>query len=134
MVSVIRNITFDCRDVELVGRFWAAVTGYVDDPSNPNEPGDPEWALLPPSGDGPALLFLGVPEGKTVKNRVHLDVQPSDSREAELERLLALGASLVGDHRRADGAGWVILADPEGNEFCLERSAQERLATLERPA
>lgn len=134
MASTIRSITFDCLDVELVGRFWAAVTGYVDDPSDPNEAGDPEWVLLPPDRAGPALLFLAVPEEKVVKNRVHLDLVPALAREAEFERLLALGATLVADHRRSDGAGWLVLADPEGNEFCIERSAEERLATLEQPA
>jgi predicted enzyme related to lactoylglutathione lyase len=70
---------------------------------------------------------LSVPEGKTVKNRVHLDLIPTArGRDEEVSRLLAIGATLVGDHRRADGSGWVTMADPEGNEFCVERSAQER--------
>jgi Glyoxalase-like domain len=68
-----------------------------------------------------------VPEGKVVKNRVHLDLLPTNrSRNEEVERLLGIGATLVEDHRKADGAGWVTLADPEGNEFCLERSLPER--------
>jgi predicted enzyme related to lactoylglutathione lyase len=68
-----------------------------------------------------------VPEPKTVKNRVHLDLMPDDrTRDEEVERLLGIGATLVADHRRPDGAGWVVLADPEGNEFCIERSAAER--------
>lgn len=62
-----------------------------------------------------------------MKNRVHLDLQPQDrTRDEEVERLLALGATLQGDHRRPDGTGWVTLHDPEGNEFCVERSAGER--------
>ncbi|GAA2708314.1 hypothetical protein GCM10010429_21380 [Micromonospora olivasterospora] len=84
--------------------------------------------LLPPGGA--AVLFLQVPEGKTVKNRVHLCLEPADrNRDAEVERLLALGATEVADHRRPDGTGWVVLADPEGNEFCVLRSAAERAAT-----
>lgn len=126
MSSSIRHITFDCLDVERVGRFWAAVTGYVDDPQNPNEPGDREWVLVPPDGAGPGLLFLGVPEPKTVKNRVHLDLQPATGRDAEVDRLFGLGATVVADHRRSDDSGWVVLADPEGNELCVERSAAER--------
>lgn len=71
--------------------------------------------------------FPGDPQPKTVKNRVHLDLQPQDrTRDEEVERLLALGATLQGDHRRPDGTGWVTLHDPEGNEFCVERSAGER--------
>jgi catechol 2,3-dioxygenase-like lactoylglutathione lyase family enzyme len=124
--SSIRHLTIDCHDVELVGRFWAEVTGYVDDPRNPNEPGDPEWVLVPPDGAGPGLLFLPVPDDKVVKNRLHLDLTPATTRDAEVERLTALGATVVADHRRPDGAGWVTLADPEGNEFCVERSATER--------
>lgn len=64
---------------------------------------------------------------KTVKNRVHLDLEPRDrSRDEEVERVLALGATLVDDRRNPDGTGWAVLADPEGNEFCVERSAGER--------
>ena len=71
-----------------------------------------------------------MPEPKTVKNRVHLDLMPTDrTRDEEVERLLGIGATLVADHRRPDGTGWVVLADPEGNEFCIERSAAERAAT-----
>ncbi len=69
-----------------------------------------------------------MPEGKVVKNRIHLDLQPDTTRDAEVARLLDLGATLVGDHRRPDGTGWVTLADPAGNEFCVERSTAERAA------
>ena len=70
-----------------------------------------------------------MPEPKTVKNRVHLDLVPADrTRDEEVERLLSIGATLVADHRRSDGAGWVTLADPEGNELCIERSAAARRA------
>ncbi len=75
------------------------------------------------------LLFIRVPEAKVVKNRVHLDVRPDEgTRDEEVERLLALGATVLADRRRPDGTGWVVLADPEGNEFCVERSAAERAA------
>jgi predicted enzyme related to lactoylglutathione lyase len=61
-----------------------------------------------------------VQNGKQVKNRVHLDLRPADcTREQEVERVLALGASYLADHRRPDGSGWITLADPEGNEFCI---------------
>ena len=66
------------------------------------------------------MLFITVPDGKQVKNRVHLDLRPADrSREQEVARLLALGAAQLADHRRPDGSGWITLADPEGNEFCI---------------
>ena len=76
------------------------------------------------------MLFVQVPDAKTVKNRAHLDLEPSDrSRDEEVARVLELGALLVDDQRRPDGTGWVVLGDPEGNEFCVLRSAEERAAT-----
>ncbi|NED80980.1 VOC family protein [Streptomyces sp. SID11233] len=76
---------------------------------------------------GTALLFVRVDEPKTTKNRWHVDLQPQDrTRDEEVERLLALGATLHEDHRRPDGEGWATLWDPEGNEVCVERSAGER--------
>jgi glyoxalase superfamily protein len=71
------------------------------------------------------LLFERVPETKSAKNRAHLDIQAGRSREAEVERLMQLGARFVADHRRPDGAGWVVLADPEENEFCVEVGVAE---------
>lgn len=75
----------------------------------------------------PRLLLIRVPEGKTVKNRMHLDLQPPAwrTRDEEVERALGLGAKLLDDRRESDGSGWVVLADPEGNEFCIERSEAE---------
>jgi hypothetical protein len=124
-----RNITVDCADPYILATFWSQVTGYQEDPEDPNNPGDPEGFLHGQDGQ-PNLLFVTVPEPKTVKNRVHLDLMPTDrTRDQEVERLLGLGASLVADHRRPDGSGWVVLADPEGHEFCVERSAAEREAS-----
>jgi len=124
MTLRIRTITFDCADPYLLAGFWSQVTGYQEDPENTNHPDDPEGLLLAPGGSA-SLLFVKVPEGKAVKNRVHLDLAPPDSspeaRDREVERVLALGATIAGDHRRPDRAGWVVLADPEGNEFCIER-------------
>ncbi|GHA25349.1 glyoxalase [Streptomyces spiroverticillatus] len=115
-------MTIDCADAHKLGTFWAAVleAPLADD----DLPGDPEALLRTP---GVGVLFVQVPDPKTVKNRVHLDIQPQDrTRDEEVERIRALGATLVGDHRRSDGTGWVTLADPEGNEFCVERSGAER--------
>lgn len=111
MTSRLHNVTVDCADPAALAAFWAAVTGYKEHPENGTE--DDEALLLPP-GDGPGILFLRVPEGKAVKNRLHLDLQPDIPRDEEVERLLALGATLVLDMRRPDGKGWVQLADPEG--------------------
>ncbi|MFJ3583876.1 VOC family protein [Streptomyces sp. NPDC090127] len=122
MASLVRHVTIDSSDPYTLATFWAAVldTKVSDD----DRPGDPE-ALVETAGSG--LLFVTVPEAKSVKNRVHLDLQPQDrSRDEEVERLLALGATLVDDRRNADGTGWAMMADPEGNEFCVERSAAER--------
>jgi hypothetical protein len=122
----IRSITIDCADPYRQTLFWTEVTGWQEDPDDPNHPADPEGRIV--SGQGISLLFLPVPEGKVAKNRVHLDLLPTErTRDEEVTRLLAIGATLVGDHREADGAGWVVLADPEGNEFCVERSLKERM-------
>jgi hypothetical protein len=128
MTARVRNITFDCVDPYVLAGFWSQVTGYREHPEDGNRPGDPEAFLVGPDGQ-PNLLFITVPEPKTVKNRVHLDLMPTDrTRDQEVERLLAVGATLVADHRRPDGTGWAVLADPEGNELCVERSAAERAA------
>ena len=119
-------VTFDCADPYRMATFWSEVTGWLEDPDDPNRPGDPEGRLVMPY-DGMSLLFIPVPEGKTVKNRAHLDLAPTDrTRDEEVERLLSIGATLVDDQRRPDGTGWAVLADIEGNEFCVVRSAAER--------
>jgi len=126
MSARISSVTIDCTEPYALVGFWSQVTGFEEDPDNGNAPADPEGLLLAPDGSL-ALLFIAVPEGKTVKNRVHLDFRPTDrTRDAELDRLLAIGATVVADRRQPDGAGWVVLADPEGNEFCLTRSDAER--------
>jgi catechol 2,3-dioxygenase-like lactoylglutathione lyase family enzyme len=122
MPSVVHHVTFDCHNAYQLASFWAEVLGgrlAADD-----HPGDPE-ALV--QGVEPNLLFVTVPDDKVVKNRVHLDLMPDDrTRDEEVERLIKVGATLVDDCRRPDGTGWVVLADPEGNELCIERSKSER--------
>lgn len=117
-------LTLDAHDPEALARFWGqaldlevAYDSATDPDAGPG--GEREILLVPRAGDGPRLLLLEVHEPKTVKNRLHLDLRPDD-RDAEVARLEALGA------RRADiGQGsevtWVVLADPEGNEFCVLR-------------
>jgi hypothetical protein len=132
MTVRIRTITFDCADPYLLVGFWSQLTGYQEQPENPNFPDDPEGLLVAPDGSA-SLLFIKVPESKQVKNRVHLDLAPpvappgaavavtADARDAEVQRAVGLGATIVADHRRENRTGFVVLADPEGNEFCVER-------------
>ncbi|MER7026716.1 MULTISPECIES: VOC family protein [Streptomyces] len=124
MASLIRHTTVDCADPYALALFWAGVLDgtLADD----DFPGDPEATVATTAG---TLLFVRTPGPKTAKNRVHLDLQPQDrTRDEEVTRLLTLGAALHEDHRRPDGSGWATLRDPEGNEFCVERSAGERAA------
>lgn len=128
VAAQIRHVTIDSQDGYSLSKFWEQVTGWREDPSDPNEPQHDE-ALIQANDGGLGLLFINVPEGKQTKNRVHLDLAPDTTRDVEVERLLAIGARLVSDHRAADGvAGFVVLADPEGNEFCIERNEAERAA------
>jgi catechol 2,3-dioxygenase-like lactoylglutathione lyase family enzyme len=127
MSSRISHTTFDCHDAYALSSFWAKVLQFTDVPDDPNEPGDEECMIIDPR-EGQRLLFIEVPDAKQVKNRVHLDLVPIDrTRDEEIERVLALGATPVDDRRHADGTGWLVLADPEGNEFCILRSDAERL-------
>jgi predicted enzyme related to lactoylglutathione lyase len=120
---ILRHITIDCADPYSLATFWSRMTGWPV--SDVDSPGDDEVLVEAPS-PVPGLLFIRVPEGKTVKNRVHLDWEPAEStRDDEAERALALGATLHEDHRTSDGRGWVTLLDPEGNEFCIERGKAE---------
>ena len=126
MTAQISHTTFDSRDAYAQSVFWAKVLGFSQDPDDPNEPGHEECMIFSPDGVE-RMLFIEVPEAKQVKNRVHLDLKPADgSRDQELQRLLDLGARVEADRRQPDGSGWVTLLDPEGNEFCILRSDEER--------
>ena len=128
MTSRISHTTIDCRDAFALSEWWKAVTGYTDVPGDPNCPGDEECMILDPTS-GHRLLFIEVPDTKSVKNRLHLDLAPTDAtRDEEVARLRTLGAGQLADLRRPDGTGWVVLTDPEGNEFCVLRSDAERNA------
>ncbi len=119
MYSAVLNVTFDCHDPGAVAEFWSAVTGYALE--KVSSPGNEYWVVGPPNKGRPRLVFVRVPEPKVVKNRVHLDVLPAArDQEREVERLLRLGAKIVDDRRELTPGGWVVLADPEGNEFCVE--------------
>jgi len=142
MASKLGNITFDCADPTALATFWADVFGYPH----------PEWpeemkaellagglteedlgnksAIVDPDGDGPRFFFQRVPEGKTAKNRMHIDVLTAPGRhasdpeiDAEKDRLVALGATVVVDYDNSWGPvreHHFVMQDPEGNEFCLQ--------------
>jgi len=114
MVSRIGAVTTDCADPQRLAAFWAAVLGYETEEASDG------WLLLrDPGGGGPDLGFQRVPEGKTVKNRVHLDLIPVDGAwHDEVKRLEDLGAALVRYvDEQPEEAHW-LMHDPEGNEFC----------------
>jgi hypothetical protein len=105
------QLIIDSSNPTALGRWWASALGWVivnDDPD--------EFEIRPAEDRLPGLLFADVPEAKTTKNRLHLDLRPDD-QEAEVARLLALGATHA-DVGQGDES-WVVLADPEGNEFCV---------------
>ena len=127
MTALVAHTTIDCANAYELSEWWKPVLGYVDLEDDPNLPGHEECLIRDPD-TGHRLLFIEVPDAKSVKNRVHLDLRPrSATRDEEVEDLLAHGASLVADLRgvRGPGSGWVVLADPEGNEFCMLRSEAE---------
>jgi predicted enzyme related to lactoylglutathione lyase len=114
--SLVDALNVDCRDPRLLADFWASALGYR------LEDADDESASIVPleGGRGWAVLFFVVPEAKSVKNRLHLDLSPPETMAAEVERLVAAGATVQG---RVDEGGsfWTVMLDPEGNEFCLLR-------------
>ncbi|MEV4006613.1 VOC family protein [Actinomadura sp. NPDC049753] len=140
------QITFDCADPAAMAAFWAEALGYrLQDPPGgfaswdealeamgvPQENRNDASAVVDPGGSGPRVFFQRVPEGKQVKNRVHLDVRAApgldgDERmaalEAEADRLVSHGATRLQRHdpKPPLDAGHIVMADPEGNEFCLD--------------
>jgi hypothetical protein len=117
------ELALDCHDHHLVGEFWAQVLGYeITETSDGPEHHYVE--LTGPPGSGPTLLVLRTPDPKTTKLRMHIDVNATDrDQAAEVERILALGATHA-DIGQGDQS-WVVLADPEGNEFCVLASTVE---------
>ncbi|TDC48742.1 VOC family protein [Actinomadura sp. KC345] len=109
----------DCHDPEALAGFWAAALGYDRGEFEP-----PYVALTDPSGKRPRLLLQRVPEPKAAKNRMHPDLRITDMH-AELSRVMALGATIVRGPFVDDGWPTTVLADPEGNEFCLIAPPEE---------
>ena len=119
MASKFTELIVDCSDPERLAGFWSKVLGYTV-----AEKDDESVFIVGPEGSGPGILFSRVPEPKTVKNRLHIDLNPTDRDQAdEVERILALGATKI-DIGQGEQT-WVVMADPEGNEFCVLRTRKQ---------
>lgn len=109
-------VTFDCSNAAELAEFWSAALGRPIDQEGDMAASE-FFARIPGEGSDPTLMFIQVPEAKTVKNRLHLDMNTTD-RAAEVGRLVGLGATRI--HEKDEfGFQWTTLADPEGNEFCV---------------
>jgi hypothetical protein len=139
------TVTFDCASAPVMAAFWKVALGYVDAPPPrgwdtwedwlrhfevPEDEWDDGASIVDPDGVAPRIGFLKVPEGKTAKNRIHLDVQvaggrdqPWDEREqrirAKVDELVAVGGRVLQECAGRDGLDHVVMADPEGNELCV---------------
>jgi catechol 2,3-dioxygenase-like lactoylglutathione lyase family enzyme len=126
VVSRISHTSINCRNAFELSEWWKRVLDYVDVDGDPNEAGDEECMILDPKGSH-RLLFIEVEELQEPDSRIHFDLAPTDRRrDEEIDRIVALGATEVADRRNPDGTGWMVLADPAGNHFCVLRSDQER--------
>ena len=138
-------VTFDCTDAAAQAQFWASALGYVPAPPPrgwdtweswlvdldvPREEWNDGASLVDPAGIGPGISFLKVPEPKTAKNRVHLDLKVSGGRDvdqeirrtrimAKVDEVVAAGATIQAEHVLGEHLDHVVLLDPEGNEFCV---------------
>lgn len=126
MTSRLTEIAVDCAEPKRLAEFWCAALGFEVIDSRPDliEIGswEPSVERVRAEQMPPTILFIRVPEGKTSKNRLHLDLSPTDvTTEEEVDRLCGLGARPV-DVGQQGNEGWTVLADPEGNEFCVLRS------------
>ncbi|MEO5852042.1 MAG: VOC family protein [Nocardioides sp.] len=130
MTSFVSHTTIDCADAYELSEWWKQLLGYRDLEDDVNEQGHEECMIEDPETRH-QLLFIEVPDINQGKNRLHLDLRPRVGTQAdEVARVLGLGATEVADHRGkyGDATGWVVLADPEGNEFCILRSPAERVS------
>jgi hypothetical protein len=118
MASTLDTVTIDCANPSQIAGFWARSLDWdvVD--------ADEDGAFVAPTDGGRGLFFQKVPEPKTVKNRVHLDLRPPDSMAKEVDRLRGLGAT-VQQRVDVEGSFWTVMLDPEGNEFCILRGPED---------
>ncbi len=112
------TVVIDAHDVSRLARWWAEVLDYRIVYEAPDE-----VVIARDEHTYPGLVFVPVPEDKTIKNRLHIDLNPDD-QAAEVERLINMGARRT-DVGQGDGVSWVVLADPEGNEFCVLRAREQ---------
>ena len=127
------QVTFDCHDADVLAAFWATALERIVQPPPPGFDSWPAFlaangmpvppqgsmsAIVDPEGNGPRILFQRVPEAKAVKNRVHLDVRAGEGRDAKVVELTAAGGTVI-RHVAEAGLEWIVMADPEGNEFCV---------------
>jgi hypothetical protein len=119
MALSVDTLTWDCRSPEAIARFWAEVLGY-----EVVEVDDEDALIRDPKGAGWPILFQSVPEGKTVKNRLHLDLRPASSMADERSRVTGLGAREF-RYVEEGGSFWTVMLDPEGNEFCVLRGPED---------
>lgn len=131
MTCFVAHTSVDCRNAYVLSQWWKKLLGYADLPDDPNLPGHVECMIENPT-NGHRILFIEVPDEKVAKNRLHLDLRPLErTRSEEVAWAQSLGATVVedlGDHH-GPGIGWVVMADPEGNEFCILRGLAEVAAT-----
>jgi len=129
------QVTIDAAHPRALGGFWCEVLGYVEQPPPPGfatweealtafgiDQSDPDraFAIVDSDGVGPRVFFLKVPEAKTAKNRVHLDVTVGEEQmHRRADELVALGATVVAEYDEPEGR-WITMLDPEGNEFCIQ--------------
>ncbi|UFN46285.1 VOC family protein [Nocardioides okcheonensis] len=127
MTSFVSHTTVDCHNAYELSEWWKQLLGYVDVEGDPNEPGHEECMILDPETRH-HVLFIEVPDAELPAKRIHFDLRPrTGTRDEEVERVQAMGATQVDDQRGAHGpgTGWVVFADPEGNQFCVLRSQAE---------
>jgi hypothetical protein len=130
MTCFVSHTTVDCHHAYELSEWWKALLGYQDVDGDPNEPGHEECMILDPVTDH-HILFIEVPDNPLPDKRIHFDLVPrSGTRDEEIDRVLAAGATIVNDLRGhwGPGTGWAVMADPEGNQFCVLRTQAERAA------
>lgn len=126
MVSRLSNTGINCTNAYKLSEWWKSVLDYSDVADEPNKPGDVECVIVDPV-TGHQLFFTEVGELQDPVGRIHFDLTPVDRRrDEEIVRVLGLGAAEVADRRNPDGTGWMVMADPDGNLFCIVRSDEER--------
>ncbi len=144
-MSIGFQVSFDAASPRALGNFWTIALGYQEEAPPPDydsweswlvamniprDRWDDVWAIRDPDGSRPRILFQKVPEAKSAKNRVHLDVNVGhgiadaderwDTVTSHADRLIAAGASLVEERRNDLGDHWMVMTDPDGNEFCVQ--------------